>query len=572
MESSTRYRLLQAGFVLALLLLALTALVPMLSANWVNAAASEREEIVSQLEDMQVMLSGLKDAETGTRGYLLTGREEYLQPYYQGTERSSELQVQLDRQFADDAILAPRMRDLRNLVKALREYQSRMITSRQRSSAADSPAFHDISQGKLNMDRIRVTVAEASAILSVRQASIAAEQHSRERLVSLAVLLITSLDGALFATLLWQLFRAMRERLAVTQELQALSDRAQSTADNLEEHNYQMAILSRMSSALQVCVDSGEFFGVVGKYAHQLFPEHAGAIYVYHPSRDLLERMVSWLSPASDTQLFEPLQCWAIRRGQIHEVSDCSKAPVCQHLQQDVTGAYLCLPLMAGGEPVGILYLEAPAEGGEPFSTGLRQLANALAEQVALAVTNMNLRENLRRQSIVDALTGLYNRRFLDETLQRELIRANRLGTPLSVVMLDVDHFKRFNDTHGHEAGDLVLRHIAQFMQKSLRGSDLACRFGGEEFTLIMPETTPENAQAKCEELREQVSLLTIRLGGKPLPAVTISMGIASTPQHGERAEELIQAADAALYQAKHHGRNRVEVAGGEGAIARTSA
>lgn len=177
---------------------------------------------------------------------------------------------------------------------------------------------------------------------------------------------------------------------------------------------------------------------------------------------------------------------------------------------------------------------------------------------MSLGVSNLSLRESLRQQSLVDTLTGLHNRRFLDETLRRELLRASRKQRAVAVVLLDVDHFKRFNDTFGHEAGDLVLRHLASEMKRNVRTSDLACRYGGEEFALVMPEIGHEDAIERCEALRLAVSRLQVRYGGQPLGPINISLGLAWFPQDGEQMDRLLHAADTALYQAKRGGRNRL--------------
>ncbi|TSJ88155.1 GGDEF domain-containing protein [Chitinimonas sp. BJB300] len=554
-------RYLQLGFVLAMCLLLFTALAPIISAGWVEESDVRYLQTAEQMEQLQLMLSSLKYAESGTQGYLITGRQEYLQPYYQGNEQAQGLLTRLRRTLRNDTDTLRSLELISRQIDILHQYQGRVIEQRRLNGG--TPAYtDDILSGKLGMDRLRFSVTDLRSQLNARKAVQYNEYQSRRQLVNLVVVLVTVLDAVLFSLLLWQIFLGIRERARTVEELQEVSERMQLGAANLEERNRHMALLSKMSSALQVCQDAEEFFEVAGKYAYQLFGQHAGALYAYYSSRDLLERMTSWGQLSSDTILFEPNQCWAIRRGQPHAVRDLRLEPVCQHLGVRRPDAYLCLPLMAGGEPVGILYLEAgTAEVADAFPPELLQVANTLTEQVALAVTNMNLRENLRRQSIVDALTGLYNRRFLNETLERELVRANRQNTPLSLVMLDVDHFKRFNDNHGHEAGDQVLRHIAQLLLKSLRGSDLACRFGGEELTLIMPETDQVAALAKCELLREQIAQLTVRVGGVVLPAVTISMGLAVYPRDGEQADTLIQHADAALYRAKNDGRNRVEVA-----------
>lgn len=185
-------------------------------------------------------------------------------------------------------------------------------------------------------------------------------------------------------------------------------------------------------------------------------------------------------------------------------------------------------------------------------------MVKTLAEHLALALASLNLRETLRTQSIRDPLTGLFNRRYLEETLERELPRMIRKKASLGVMMADVDHFKRLNDTFGHEAGDAVLRELAQIFRKQLRAEDIACRYGGEEFTLILPEAQIEKVRDRAEQLRQAVEAAEFHFHGQSFGPVTVSIGIASYPKHGATGETLLRAADRALYRAKEEGRNRV--------------
>ncbi len=187
-----------------------------------------------------------------------------------------------------------------------------------------------------------------------------------------------------------------------------------------------------------------------------------------------------------------------------------------------------------------------------------------MADHIALALTNLRLRETLREQAVRDALTGLFNRRYLEETMEREVRRAERKGAPLGIIMLDLDHFKNFNDTFGHEAGDTLLREVGALFQANIRGSDVACRYGGEEFTLLLPDTSREVARRRAEELREAVKNLHLQHQRHNLGSITISAGVALFPEHGDTAAAVMLAADAALYQAKKTGRDRVCVAGEE--------
>lgn len=221
----------------------------------------------------------------------------------------------------------------------------------------------------------------------------------------------------------------------------------------------------------------------------------------------------------------------------------------------------LCIPLVTQDELVGLVHLEGlAAEKGAREEQ--EQLAVTVAEQLALALGNARLRESLRRQSVLDPLTGLFNRRYFEETLRRELARARRMASPLSLVVLDVDHFKRVNDGFGHTAGDAVLRAIAQLVRQSIRDCDVACRYGGEELVILMPDCAQADAARRAEALRADIAGAPPMLDEAGPDTVTASFGVAQFPVHGPDAEALFRAADGALYRAKRAGRNRVVAAG----------
>jgi diguanylate cyclase (GGDEF)-like protein len=188
-------------------------------------------------------------------------------------------------------------------------------------------------------------------------------------------------------------------------------------------------------------------------------------------------------------------------------------------------------------------------------------MATTVADQLGLAVANLKLRETLRNQSIRDALTGLFNRRYLEETLERELSRARRTNASLGLIMMDLDHFKHFNDTFGHEAGDVLLREVGRLLQETVRGGDVACRYGGEEFVVILPEASAETTRLRAERLRESIKHLYVTQRGQSIGSVTASIGVGTFPQNGTTGDALVKAADTALYLAKGTGRDRVTVA-----------
>jgi diguanylate cyclase (GGDEF)-like protein len=266
-------------------------------------------------------------------------------------------------------------------------------------------------------------------------------------------------------------------------------------------------------------------------------------------------------------EAFTPEECWALRRGRPHRVESEAVGPLCRHAGPTFRGSTLCVPMMAQGEALGVLHLQGA--GGAALATSVRvpinnaveRLATSLAEHISLALANLKLRETLRYQSIRDPLTGLFNRRYLEDSILRELQRAARKQRPLGIIMLDVDHFKKYNDTYGHQAGDALLRGIGALLQRNTRGDDIACRYGGEEFIIILPEAPLEIARQRAERLREEANNLATH--GDPGRAVSLSFGVAAFPEHGVNAMDLLRAADRALYRAKGAGRDRVMVAEG---------
>ena len=224
--------------------------------------------------------------------------------------------------------------------------------------------------------------------------------------------------------------------------------------------------------------------------------------------------------------------------------------------------------MVGQGETLGVLHLEFRNDtvaqvnvGPESIQESRQRLATTVAGQVALSIASLRLRETLRDQSIRDSLTGLFNRRFMQESFERELLRAKRKKRALSVIFLDLDHFKRFNDAFGHDAGDTVLRSIAELFRQHFRGDDVICRYGGEEFAIILPESTAKDAAKRANLLRLQARKLRVRHLDQTLEPVTLSIGVAAFPEHGSTPEELLQAADQCLYQSKSEGRDRVTIA-----------
>jgi diguanylate cyclase (GGDEF)-like protein len=244
-----------------------------------------------------------------------------------------------------------------------------------------------------------------------------------------------------------------------------------------------------------------------------------------------------------------------LRRGRAHVVDDINVGPVCPHLHNTQPAPYVCLPLMAKGDILGLLHLK---NSGSAEIADLRQMALTLSEYLSLSIANVKLSESLSRQSIQDPQTGLYNRHFMEESLQREISRAARKQTSIGIIMGDLDHFKKFNDVYGHAAGDKIIVQIAKLFKDKFRGSDIACRYGGEELIVILPESTKADTIKRANSIREEIKKMEIVFQGQILGSITMSMGIAAYPDNGLRMDELLRVADTALYRAKQEGRDKV--------------
>lgn len=346
--------------------------------------------------------------------------------------------------------------------------------------------------------------------------------------------------------------RLIRVEMANQQERNALA-RQQELAS-------QMKVLGDMNEWLQASNSLDELFSMVARFLSHLVPDTAGAIYVYSNSRDVLDGAATW-NGASVHDHIHPQDCWSLRRGRTYFYDGGKLAIECTHATQNGSRAYLCFPILAHGETVGLIHLRSTIDGeaGRDSLKQTREFAQMCAEHISLAISNVQMRDTLQEKANRDPLTGLFNRRHLGEHLRSSLRTADRNGTSLSVIAFDIDHFKRFNDTYGHDAGDLVLTEVARFLREAaVDESEAAARLGGEEFALVLPAIEREDAIKRAETLRVKISEISLSYGGSVLPSVTISSGIACYPQDATTAHDLLLLSDAALYQAKSDGRNRV--------------
>ena len=338
--------------------------------------------------------------------------------------------------------------------------------------------------------------------------------------------------------------------------LRKVNDELLASVAELKRRDEEMKSLIRLNDLLQSCTIQAEAYQVVGLMANELFAGQSGGLAISGSPIQHLEMVAGWGNESPLKARFSLEDCWAIRRGQLHEVIDPGVDLLCHHFVHQAQAGYLCVPLIVKSGTIGLLCLTGAA-GTTVGSITRQQLAVAVCETIKLSLYNLKLREELREQATHDPLTGLCNRRYLEENLARELHRAQRGNWPLCVVMLDLDHFKPFNDTFGHDAGDSMLRELSQVLREKLRKSDILSRYGGDEFVLVLPNSSLADARQRLEQILVLIKQKQTRQGSL-LGQVTVSAGVAASPEHGSTVSELVRAADVALFAAKKAGRDRV--------------
>ena len=510
--------------------------------------ALSRDELRSQslLSEMLYARSDISDVQSAQRAYMLTGDSGQFAAYRMARARldsrlrraqalaasrvddrsALEALTKLihDRLDAVQAVIDARGSDSESLRRAVQQGNDEILTARLRVALKD---FQDAQDRRLgDADQ---SLAHLTGMARLAWAAIA----------------IVVIVGSLLAFA--YLHRQANSRRRAEVELRR-------TIGEQERVLFEVSAMSTMMELVHICRSQAEANRVIGEVLPQLLPSVSGALYVMRPPQGSLELQLGW-GEGAKPQVFASDDCWALRRSRTHLVERTRSAVMCRHIEP-AQEASLCAPLVGHGEVLGVLHLASTQKQGLPPE--VQRLAGVLAEQLSLALGNLRLQETLRSRSERDPLTDLYNRRHLELSVERELARASRHGNCLTFIMLDVDHFKMFNDTHGHDAGDAVLRDVAQVLKRHTRTEDIACRYGGEEFLMVLPGCPLQDAYQKAEAIREAIAQLRVSAVGAGQSRVTASIGIACYPQHGERLEELIRVADTALYRAKAAGRNRI--------------
>ncbi|MFC3442838.1 diguanylate cyclase [Sphingobium rhizovicinum] len=586
-----------------LVMIALVALIWML----VDASTQTRDSFrwvthsADVIETMDDALAALREAESGQRGFVLTRNASFADPADARIVAAHDAMARLTRLTADNPTQNMRARELSSLIeRRIGLLRGTLAQARRgdfdqaRASIAAGGGRDLMTMVSLRADSflaeeraLRVTRIDAAdrRLTWVRQLALVGGPLFALLICAMSLLLIwgirrpaghirramtalgqgdrsarvTGMMGSQEFAQLADGYNAMADHLQAAladqgrseQELKAAHGALLRNSDTLRERGEVIELLGGMAHRMQAARTDDELAQVIGVFVPRVLPGIAGGLYAHNNSRNLLVPVAGWGGYVPQADGFAPDQCWALRRGQAHFVAEHGGDIVCSHVDPDAI--YHCEPLLAGGEVIGTLYLEGVVEDEHRFRL------TVMAENISSALVNHRLQRGLREQTIRDPLTGLFNRRYMEEALAIEIARSRRSGIPLSVVMCDVDHFKRFNDEFGHDAGDTVLQSVAAEMRSRFRDGDIVCRYGGEEFTIIAPGTTAQALSARVELLRKGITEIVLRQGGRALGSTSMSFGIATWDDAMARdGSTLLQAADAALYRAKRSGRNRI--------------
>lgn len=546
---------------LIIVIVACLATLPYISSHQANLTLDALKEGAAKERAYNQVLSLLKDAETGQRGFLIAGNEAFLQPYNVGVAGIPAALDDLQRLASSN-----QERQLVARIAELSQDKVRLMDKTiQLRKAGDARTAMDLvasQRGRILMDELRTLLGHQLRILADHRNQLREDITVTLRYNSALGVGASLASFVLILAAVYIVAKSLHERSEAARQSQALAESNAQLARQSAVRAERLSVTATMLQALDSVKTPAELSRVLPAFLPRLLPQTSGAVYLYRNSRDVLERKASWGAVRDVPEMVAPGECWGLRLGKVH-VATQQHDLCCDHggAWLDAHETQTCVPMISQGDVIGVLVIAA--DGRDDNALDNAQIVT-LAEQLSLAISNVSLRDTLRHQSTVDPLTGLYNRRFFDESLKRELARAQRSRSVCSVVMVDLDHFKRINDTYGHDGGDLVLQAASRAILQRVRASDVACRYGGEELVLMLPDCNVEEAAKCAEAIRASLSAMVIQHLGQTISGISASFGVAQWPGQANDEQGLLQAADRALYAAKKGGRNRVVLADAE--------
>ncbi|WP_414516924.1 diguanylate cyclase [Nostoc sp. PCC 9305] len=343
------------------------------------------------------------------------------------------------------------------------------------------------------------------------------------------------------------------ESIEAQRALTDLNRQLEEKTLELEAKKRELIYLSDMTDMLYSCESKDEVYQVVALTCSKLFPNMSGCVYIISNSKNYVQINSMWGGERSSKEIFSLSDCWALRRGKLNLLSPRNSGLICSHLIEPVSGAHLCVPLFGQGEVVGILHIYAPEE----ISPEVQQTSEIIARTLGIALNNLSIKQRLTHENLRDGMTQLFNQSYLQSITEQRLAEAERSGQPLSMIFLDIDNFKSYNSRYGHVTANIVLQGLAKLLLKSIRSFDIACRWGGEEFVIVMPNMTLETLRKRVEQLRLDIEKMQLKDGDQILESITASFGIAVS-EPGITVKDFLNRANQAMLEAKRTGKNRV--------------
>jgi len=500
------------------------------------------QEVLASLQHVSLLIERI---EYRSRLYLLSGNEEQRGRTLASANQLVAAAVHVQALVSDN----PGQRDnVRNL----------LICSRDLDQVAKGFDVHSSLP-----DRVMQHCQETIGLMTDMEESLLQERNQgseRRSVVSIGTeVAFVGCSLVSLAVLFGFLLRDAIRRQRQSKKTVLTNQQLEKSVNALKSRAQESDLLTSARDELQLCIDVQQVYQSAANSFSRLLEGTSGSLCMINNSRQLVEVVSTWGESVVD-DFHAPESCCGLRSGQPRWRRPGQSEIHCTHFGRGFPERYLCQPIVAHGNTLGLLYVQCATdqliEEVQSRIDGVRQLV----QLTGMTVATLNLRTKLESQSIRDSLTGLFNRHFMQISLERELSRAARRKQLLAVYMLDLDHFKRFNDSHGHAAGDSVLKAVSEIFRTSVRAEDIACRYGGEEFTIILPDVTRQVAYDRADTIRRAVAALRVPLLGEMLDGFSVSVGVALYPGDGESAELLLSRADQALYRAKRAGRNQVAI------------
>lgn len=564
------------------LLLALLGIVALFFCNYrqlgrVMVSAQNSELAASRADSV---LQGASQMSEGARGYVLTGRQSFLDDYNSASASVFQDLAMLQEIESGVPPMVSRSENIRKGVERWKKIWADPLIEKAKAGRS-SEAATAVLQGSDEFARIQTDLKQFQ---SDNRAAASDRRNQGKRIVHSGLVSGAVLLGV-FVLLLAVLVHAISRNISnpVIQLTQASDQLRQGDfdltlppeADNefgvltrsflqmsqaLRRDREELAALKRFSEAVTECTSESEVYDHILHALRDRFHPTQAIIFKLRPEEDFLEVVASLHPLPKDVHDWPVIEgknsCKAVRMGRPFRVNDVTVEPLCPgKFVLPEEGSYYCGPLIAGGIIIGAVRLQ----GTKGFWTPEREsLLESYLSTTASVLSNLQLLQTMREQANIDPLTGLYNRRFCKDYASKLMAMARRKDTPLGFVILDLDHFKNINDIYGHEVGDRILKQFAKTITQSMRETNLTARLGGEEFVVVLPDTGAKACQVVAERIRNAVAHMNMpQVNEKPLPNITVSLGIAVYPEHGATLEEMLQASDRALYESKRAGRNR---------------